>query len=583
VANVIASAPERGRPIPGASAALWRGSTEQRLRLVSGLILFSFVLGHFLNHAMGLVSLEAMTAVDEWRTAIDDSIPGTIVLSGAVVTHVGLALWKLARMRSWRLPPWHLAQIALGFTIPLLVLPHLIKTRIAWAVFGIDTTYPQMLVRIWPRTIVVQTALLIIVWLHACIGLHFWLRLASWYDRLRPFFLAGAVLLPFAALAGVMMQARALEGTLIRPETIDAYRAPSNPMTPQAASRLEAWGDKATLLFYLPAASAVALIMGALWWRRRFGGVTVTYVEGPVVRGMHGATLLEISRSFGVPHVSVCGGRGRCSTCRVRVIAHSTPLPAPNDAEARTLKAVGAAADVRLACQWRPAGEVRVLRLVKPIESGGATSEPAREAEGVDAEAAVLFVDIRGFTALSEKKLAYDIVHILNRFFEAANMAVHEAGGRIEKYIGDGFMALFDDPRGVAVSSQAAVAAAGAIDAALASVNRELAAELHEPLRLAMGLHAGRLVIGRIGAGNAAEMTVIGAVVNVASRLEALAKTRDAQLALSRITADWAGLDTVSLGVEEAEVRGLDRAVTVVLVKRLADLSPIRASASVGS
>jgi adenylate cyclase len=378
------------------------------------------------------------------------------------------------------------------------------------------------------------------------------------------------------------MQARALEGTIIRPETAEAYRSASSDMTPGAVSRLAAWSDKARVFFYLPATSGLVIVGAALWWRRRVAGVTVNYVAGPVVRGMRGATLLEISRSFGVPHVSVCGGRGRCSTCRVRVIAHSAPLPTPNAAEARTLHAVGAAADVRLACQWRPSGEVQVLRLVKPIESGGVAFAPAREAEGVDAEAAILFVDIRGFTALSEKKLAYDVVHILNRFFEAANTAVREVGGRIDKFIGDGLMALFDDPRGVAFSSKAAVTAAGAIDAALATVNRELAAELSEPLRLAMGLHAGRLVIGRIGAGKAAEMTVIGAVVNVASRLESLAKTQDAQLALSRITADWAGLDIVSLQVEEVEVRGVDRPIAVVLVKRLVDLAGPPTSASIG-
>jgi adenylate cyclase len=583
VASTITSTPEHSRlHIRGTSSALWRGSTEQRLRLVSGLILFGFVLGHFLNHAMGLVSLETMTAVDEWRTAINDSVPGTMVLGGAVATHVGLALWKLGRMRSWRLPRWQLAQIVLGVAIPLLVLPHLISTRIAWEVFGIDTTYPPVLMRIWPASMPLQTALLIIVWLHACIGLHFWLRLASWYDRLRPFLLAGAVLLPFAALAGVMMQARALEGTIIGPETLEAYHSASNDMAPEAAARLATWSDEARLLFYLPAAGGLAVIGAALWWRRRSGGVTVSYVAGPVVRGMHGATLLEISRAFGVPHISVCGGRGRCSTCRVRIIAHSVPLPAPGEAEARTLRAVGAAADVRLACQWRPAGEVRVLRLVKPIEVADDVAESAKQAEGFDAEAAILFVDIRGFTALSEKKLAYDIVYILNRFFETANTAVREAGGRIDKFIGDGLMALFDDPRGVAFSSKSALAAAIALDAALAAVNRELAAELSEPLRLAMGLHAGRLVIGRIGAGKAAEMTVIGPVVNVASRLESLAKTRDAQLALSRITAEWAGLNVVSLEVEEVDVRGLDRPVAVVVVKRLADLSGVQTIALTG-
>ena len=83
---------------------LWRGSTVQRLRLVSGLLLFLFALTHFLNHAMGLVSLDAMIAVDHWRIAVTRSAPGTLVLSAALLIHVGLAIGKLAQIKSWRMP-----------------------------------------------------------------------------------------------------------------------------------------------------------------------------------------------------------------------------------------------------------------------------------------------------------------------------------------------------------------------------------------------------------------------------------------------------------------------------------------------
>jgi adenylate cyclase len=545
---------------------LWRGSAPQRLRLASGLVMFTFVLGHFVNHALGLVSVEAMMAFDAWRVAVDDSLPGTAVLVGAVTVHVSLAVWKVARMRSWRVPPWHLAQILLGFCVPLLILPHLVGARLGWDLFGIDTSYPSELVRIWPDAMPRQTALLLVVWAHACIGLHFWLRLAPWYERARNLLLAGAVLLPFAALAGVMMQARAIEGGLVAPAAAQAYRAVAADLPAAEADRLTAWADEARLVFYAATACGLALLGALLWMRRRAGGATVVYVNGPVVRGVGGATLLDISRAFGVPHVSVCGGRGRCSTCRVRVIAAAPGQPPPSEAELRTLRAVGAAADVRLACQWRPSGAITVLRLVKPIEASGRALPGAHDDEGADGEAAVLFVDIRGFTALSEAKLAYDVVHILNRLFDAADRAIEAAGGRVDKYIGDGLMALFEDGRGIAFACRAAFAAAAAIDAALGDINRELAAELSAPLRLAMGLHAGRLVIGRIGAGPAAQMTAIGMVVNVASRLEAAAKTRDAALAVTRVTAERAGIEIGPFGTEKIEMRGVDGPVEVVFV-----------------
>jgi adenylate cyclase len=552
-------------------SVLWRGSVVQRLRLVSGLILFSFALTHFLNHAAGLISIETMIAFDHARVAVTRSLTGTAVLVAALLTHVGLAIARLVSVRSWRLPPWQWTQALLGLVIPFFLLPHIVGTRIVAAVFGVNTGYPYELARIWPATIVDQSLLLLIVWVHGCIGLHFWLRLAPWYERLRTLLLSAALLIPAAALAGVMMQARALVGDLASPNEFEAVKEELRAPPPDAIASIAAWRGEARLGFYAPVIGFLALLSGALWWRRRRLGVTVTYMEGPTVRGQLGATLLEVSRNFAVPHVSVCGGRARCSTCRVRVLQHSLPLPATSEAEARTLRAIGAAPDVRLACQWRPSGEVLVLRLVQPL--AGAAVPAGREADdqGTDVDAAVLFADIRGFTALSEKKLAYDIVHILNRFFAAANAAIQEAGGRIDKYMGDGLMALFVDPRGIGFACSAAVAAASRIARELATVNRDLAAELKEPLRIAMGLHAGRLVLGRIGAGAAASRTVIGPVVNVASRLESVAKAHNAELALSSAVASFAGLEVSELRIGREEVRGLDQAIEVVIIEKLDD------------
>ncbi|MBV9740636.1 MAG: adenylate/guanylate cyclase domain-containing protein, partial [Hyphomicrobiales bacterium] len=162
-------------------SVLWRGSAVQRLRLASGLVLFAFVLTHFLNHAVGLISLDAMIAFDHWRIAITRSVLGTSVLLAALLTHLTLAIIRIAGMRSWRLPRWQWAQIAFGLAIPFLLFPHIMGTRITALMFGIDTSYPYELARIWPATMLDQTVLLLIVWVHGCIGLHFWLRLAPGY------------------------------------------------------------------------------------------------------------------------------------------------------------------------------------------------------------------------------------------------------------------------------------------------------------------------------------------------------------------------------------------------------------------
>jgi adenylate cyclase len=114
------------------------------------LVLFVFAATHFLNHALGLVSLDDMMEFDAWRTAIIRSLAGSTVLAGVLVTHVGLALRKIQRRRTLRLPTGELTQIVCGLAIPLFLMPHFVSTRIANSAF-----------------------LMLVVWVHGCIGLYY--------------------------------------------------------------------------------------------------------------------------------------------------------------------------------------------------------------------------------------------------------------------------------------------------------------------------------------------------------------------------------------------------------------------------
>src|SRR5262245_33367728 len=176
-----------------------------RLRLCSGLILFTFLVGHLTNHALGIVSLEAMNAglpftIGPWRT-----LPGTVLFCGAALVHVGVALWSLYMRQTLRMPAWHVTQVTLGLLIPLVLIGHAVGTRGLHEVFGVHGNYTTELAALWlllPAAGVLQPLLLIVAWVHACIGLHAWLRLKPWYaahDRLA---LALAVLWPALALAG---------------------------------------------------------------------------------------------------------------------------------------------------------------------------------------------------------------------------------------------------------------------------------------------------------------------------------------------------------------------------------------------
>ncbi|MEO7152042.1 MAG: adenylate/guanylate cyclase domain-containing protein [Burkholderiaceae bacterium] len=561
-------------PAPSRDSVLLRGSLAQRLRLASGLLLFTFAATHFINHALGLISLDAMIAFDLQRTAITRSLPGSLLLAVALLLHAGSALVKLAGRRTLRLPAWEWTQLGLGLAIPLLLLPHIVNTRIAGLALGVDTTYAYVLTRIWPAAMPAQTLLLLVVWGHGCIGLHHAMRLASGYRRIAPLLLVLATLLPALALLGVVTQGRAMAQANADPKALAGLREETNWPDAAESARLEVWRDAARAAFYAAALGAAGFGALRMLRERRAMRIPVRYVDGPQVRSASGPTLLEVSRLHGIAHMSVCGGRGRCSTCRVRVVGDDGGLTPVEDAERRTLRSIRAPSDVRLACQARIRGAVTVQPLVRPRHGADAPGlAHADEAAGVERELAVLFVDIRGFTALTERALAYDVVYLLNHFFHAVGQAVYGAGGWINDRAGDGVLAVFDPAgEGLPGACRAALHACAEVDREVGRLNQRLQGQLSQPIEIAMGLHCGRHVLGRIGIGDAMTLSVVGPAVNVASRLEAVAKQAGVQLAVSAEAARHADLDVTGLALQTTPIRGSQQPLAVVLVGRAGEL-----------
>lgn len=549
---------------------LFRGSTAQRLRLASGLILFVFALTHFLNHALGVISIDAMSQFQDMRTAVNRSLPGTIILGLALVTHMTLALAKLSWRTTLKLPRWELVQILFGLAIPFLLFPHIVNTRFAHELFGVNDVYIYELILLWPGRAFNQSLLLLLVWVHGCIGLHFWLRLTKGYNKAAPYLLALAVAIPIASLAGFVAGGKEAALAIEDPDAFTAIKTFTNWPTAEIFSQLLAWGMWAKYGFYIALAGVLLFLAGRLAASARQKGVQVSYVPKPTVKGPHGATLLEISRLNGIPHLSVCGGRARCSTCRVEVVEGADHIPPPMGAEAETLRSIGAAPGVRLACQLRPHSPIAVNLLLRAESAAAGHGVGA----GVERNLAVLFLDIRGFTSMSEKKLPYDVVFVLNRMFGAAGQAIRNNGGWIDKYMGDGLMAVFGRESGTAAGCRQALLAAREIDLALDKVNEELGSEIAMPLRIGIGIHVGPLVLGHIGYADTASMTVIGRTVNAASRFEAATKEMKCQLIFSMEAARHAGLDVKGYRTESIAVRGLSEPVEVMALKLARDLDP---------
>ena len=545
----------------------------QHLRLMSGIILFLFAATHFLNHASGLISLELMHEVQQWRWSVTRSWPGTIILVSALLTHVVLGLYKTATRATLRLSAWELVQLGLGVTIPFLLLPHIVNTRIAHVFFGVEDTYLYELARLWPASAVLQSLLLIIVWAHGCLGLHKWLTFKSWYRHAEPLLIVLAVAIPVLALCGFMISGRSISELTKSPEQFKTLKELTHWPSPAAQDALARYRLGVRVFF----GAALALAVAAFVWRRlALTGarrIIITYTGGLSVKTPVGPTLLEMSRLHRVPHASACGGRARCSTCRVRIETSEKKLPRPAFAEAFTLASIGAEPGIRLACQIRPRSSLTVTKLVREANfSPGDIAPSDLDAAGTEKPLAIMMVDLRDYTRMAQGRLPYDVVYVLNEFFAATGNAIVTHHGTIDKYLGDGFLAFFGRERGVQAGCRDALCAVRAIDLALDHVNAKLEAELGSPLRIAIGLHAGECIIGRIGFGRSREVTVIGNAVNVASRLEAVAKAHGFQIVASKDVIDnvaWPGNEAQTI---EVEVRGVVSKMEVVGIARGRDL-----------
>jgi adenylate cyclase len=237
------------------------------------------------------------------------------------------------------------------------------------------------------------------------------------------------------------------------------------------------------------------------------------------------------------------------------------------------LQRIGAGPDVRLACQLRPTRDLAVAPLLAPI-GAVATKRASRDAlGGRERQIAVLFADLRGFTKIAENKLPYDVVFLLNRYFEAVGSAVAEAGGIANQYTGDGVMALFGVSTNIETACRQALIASNVMIRRLQELSRELENELPSPLRIGIGIHAGAAVVGEIGYGDTHYLTAVGDTVNTASRLEALTKQYGCDLIISELVSELAGLGHTDFPHHEITVRNREAPLGVVIIDEVRRLS----------
>jgi len=543
---------------------------ESRLRLGSGIVLALYVVQHLINHGFGIISIDAAEAYRMTVGAVFQTLPGLVLLYGAILFHAIIALRALYQQPSLRLPRWQAMQLLMGLSILPLVVGHAVANR-GFALLGdVDPNYYYVVtsISLKPEFLVKLLMLIVIIWIHLLIGLHFWLRIKQNYRRYLPFTYAIAVLLPVISFIGIYRMLREASLWLEDSDRLDQIYAANILMNRKDVDLLraletQAWVFMAVLLVLVLIARKLRL-----WRQARRGSYRITHTEHGNINSLMGLSLLEALRQARIPHAAVCGGRARCTTCRVRVSHGLAELPAANDLEARALARIKAGDDVRLACQLRPRSDLSITPLVmanQPL----ATTLHSGGVEGHEEYVVAMFVDMRGSTSLGERILAYDVVFILNRLFTELSKALAASNGHYAQFAGDGLMALYGlAPERKQQACRDALAGAADMLQRVEKLNQQLQQEFNESVKIGIGIHGGEAIVGTMGPPRTPLLTAVGDNINIAARLEAKTKELDCDLIVSIATLDAEDIEYELDDVDEVEVRGRNNRVQVCHLKR---------------
>jgi adenylate cyclase len=566
--------------IPAQLGKFIRGISVRQVRLACGFVLFAYLVSHFFNHALGNISLGAMAKGIEYHKAFWQLLPVSIVFYSAATAHTGLGFWALYERRQFRWKAIEPIQLALGLSVPALIITHLAGVRIAEVLFHDHKLYPQVFYAYWivsPYKMWLMYIVLIISWVHGCIGLYFWLRMKTFFANAASVLLAAAVLVPTLAMLGLYQGGR----TVVQQSSTAEWRAENLSRrqigTPAERDVIDQIIDY-FLIGYVGLFGFVFVARGARLLNERRGGmIKLSYGNGKTVSVPKGLSVLEASLRNNIPHASVCGGRARCSTCRIRVIGDCSSLPGPSKREAFVLNRVGAGADpsIRLACQLRPNTDISFFQIFLPQTTAADLRTTSAARVGQERYLVSMFVDMRGSTKLAEQRLPFDTVFIVNRFLDAVSQAVIECGGQPNQFLGDGQLALFGlrtDPK---TACGQALKAASMIAANIDELNQFLRHDLREPIRFGIGIHGGEVIIGDIGYQDHMVFTALGDAVNVASRLQDMTKSHGCEVILSEEVRKTASLPADALPEQEVAIRERTEPMIVRAVAKAKILSPL--------
>lgn len=260
--------------------------------------------------------------------------------------------------------------------------------------------------------------------------------------------------------------------------------------------------------------------------------------DNKIVYASPDSTILEAMHEAEINHTHVCGDNARCTTCRVYIIDGLSNCLPRNEKETHLAEKLGLPQDIRLACQTKISGNIAIRRpvvddldieiVLKQLGDGPGSKL------GQEKNLAILFTDIENYTEFAEALPAYDVVHVLNRYYQTMNEIIVQHKGVISDVAGDGILALFgaiEDSKNPVLD---AINAVNAMNAALIQFNGYLKQMYDRSFGIRAGINFGKVIVGNFDTGMMNKISAIGDAVNFASRIETANKDFDTKLLISQ-------------------------------------------------
>lgn len=573
---------------------------ERRLRITTGLILATYIILHLSNHSIGLISLGAMDSARIVLTSFWRSNIGQFLLYGSLITHFLLGLWSLLRRRTLKIPRWELTQLIFGLSLIPLLAGHIAATWGTRFFLEAELSYTSVLTYMfsdnwfWIR----QLLLICVAWTHVCIGLHFFFRLFASYRKFAVYFYPLALILPLLAIVSIARTSVDLDLW-----KFDKAISASSGIKPVQDDYSDSYSDDYSDSYSNDGPTADEKlenrsffhngILGTFWgllcltllarflrnrWIKSKSNYSLKLLNGRSVEILPNHSILEALRVCNISHTSICGGRGRCTTCRVRICDESMgKLAPPIGLEAHALDRINAAPNVRLACQCRPTCDLKISPLVPPSLDVQASLKKANQ-ECDERNIIAMFIDLRDSTKLAERKLPFDILFILNLFMAEMASAIENNNGHYAQFAGDGGMALFGLDGDLSSGALDALRCAKDMQKRLEQINQQLALELTLPLKMGIGIHCGEAIVGVMGPPIAPNLTAIGDNVNVAARLENQAGLLKCELVISSEVAKCSGINFDKFPATQVSLKGKRKKLSIHAIENIADIEGIKSA-----